>query len=407
MTSTTRRGTVDAATIRAHLVGDRLLDLFVALGLPRPAKRLTPCSLHNDRHGASLSVTPSTGLWYCHAGCGGGTGVDLVMVARSLGVADALAWLADWLGLTGSEPMPALTRPVASTPPAVDAGPFLSALWGIVGGGWSTVSEVPDDECAWSAPVAAWLAESRGIEPDAAYALGCRDWATRRHEIAELVAQTSTDVLEAAGMVRDGKLWAPLRGCLRGDAGAAGVAVPAWRLGAAYPERWRWRLVSPWRGAAGLLKSVACFGPGADFLGAGLPSRPAGAEVRVAPIGSVPLLILTEGEPDWWSVVEAVDGAAAVVAVCGGSPRWRDAWPSMPALRDLGVRRIAVVVHAGKPDENGRGHGDRFSDAVADACASAGLVCDAQNPREGYDLNDRHKKGELREWLRPLLEEAT
>lgn len=392
----------DLESIKRTVLGSRFLDLFAALGFQRPKRRVVPCPLHNDRHGASLSLTPADGLWHCHAGCGGGDQIELVMRARSTDFKSALAWLNEWIGGERIEQQ----APIAErrhAEPVVDAGPFLRALWGIVGEGWESVSEEPDSECMWSAPVAKWLAEDRGIEPDAAYVLGCRDWSTRRKEIASLVESTPSDVLESSGMARDGKLWAPLRGCLRGDPSAAGVAVPAWRLGAAYPERWRWRLVSPWRGAAGLLKSVACFGPGADFLGAGTPPRPAGAEVRVAALGSSPLLILTEGEPDWWSVVESVDGRASVVAVCGGSSRWRESWPSLSKLRTLGVRRIAVVVHAGKPDANGVGHGDRFAHTVAIACAEAGLCCDAMNPSEGNDLNDRHRAGALRSWLEPIL----
>lgn len=383
----------DADDVKRAVTGDRFLDLFEALGMARPRKRLVPCPLHNDRHGASLSVSPSEGLWHCHAGCGGGDQIQLVMVARRCDFRSALLWLDEWTGGARlAEPM----RPVPVRQ-EIDAGPFLRALWGIV----------ETDEAGWSHEVAAWLHEARGVEPDAAFSLGCRDWSLHRGELAKLIDSTSTEVLEAAGLVRDGRLWAPLSGCLRGDPGSAGVAVPAWRLGAAYPERWRWRLLSPWRGPSGLLKSVACFGAGADFLGAGLPPRPAGAEIRIAPIGSVPLLILTEGEPDWWSVTEAADGRASVVSVCGGATRWRDVWPSLAAMKARGVRRIGVVVHAGKPDASGIGHGDRFSEAVADACVIAGLACDAQNPSEGNDLNDRHRAGVLRAWLAPLIDEAT
>lgn len=393
MTSTRRARPVDADDIKRAILGDRFLDLFEALGFPRPRKRVVPCPLHNDRHGASLSLTPADGVWNCHAGCGGGDQIALVMKARACDFKSALVWLNEWTGGARVE----APAPMSAPQRGADAGPFLRALWDIVA----------TDEVGWSPVVETYIAESRGVEPDAAFALGCRDWSVHRAELARLVDATATEVLEAAGLVREGKLWAPLRGCLRGDPGAAGVAVPAWRLGASYPERWRWRLCSPWRGPGGLLKSVACFsggpGPGADFLGAGLPPRPAGAEIRVAPIGSVPLLILTEGEPDWWSVVQAVDGAASVVAVCGGATRWRDTWPSIAALKARGVQRIGVVVHAGKSDGEGRGHGEKFADTVADACVQGGLICDAQNPREGYDLNDRHKAGELRAWLADMI----
>jgi len=270
-------------------------------------------------------------------------------------------------------------------------------------------------ESCWSAPVARWLAEGRGIEPDAAYALGCRDWSARRREIAELLDKTPTEVLEAVGFARDGRVHPAVLGCLQGDPEWAAVAVPVWRLGCAYPERWRFRLVTPRTTHDG--GTVKSWGPYAtdlpvDFLGAGRPARLEAPEVRLAHLGSgvdgAGLVVLVEGEPDWWSATEALDGRAVVLGVCGSPTRWREGWPDLADLAALGVRRVAVCVHHGPPTKgrDGRvlGHGERFAEVVAGACARAGLGFARKLAAEGDDLNDLHRAGRLGDWLADVLE---
>ena len=369
-----------------------------------------PCFLHGG-DGLNLVLTPATGLWHCVSTCGGGDAIGLVEKARSVAFPEALRWLGEWAGFRVTDhawtppaaPERRLATPIAApTPerPSVDAGPFLSELWAVV------------DEAPLSAAADRYLRQTRGIEPDAAYALGCRDWSTRREELAELVQRTSLEVLEAVGLARAGWLWAPLAGLLRGDASWAGLAVPAWRLGAAWPERWRWRFFVPRKtGKQKPLKSQAPLGGGTGLLGLGRPGRLDAPEVDLAWLGSgapgAEIMIIAEGEPDWWTATEVADGRAVVIAVCGSPKRWGDTWPSLSELAARGVRRVAVCVHHGERDPDGRGHGERFAEAVAIACAVAGLDVRRKLPAEGLDLNVMHQKGELRGWLAELFEEAT
>ena len=439
-----------ADEVKAAVTGERFLALVAGLGgKPRKAGAdwRCACFMHGGS-GPNLVLTPSAGLWHCLSSCGGGDAIAMVMRALSLDFLPALEWLAEWAGVfpksgetfagacphgsgsapkgwAGSGPVapvdgtdrrthenarerPRAGHPAPETPtrPSVESGAFLADLWSRVA------------ECCWSAPVACWLAEGRGIEPDAAYALGCRDWSTKRRELAELFDATPTDELEAVGFARDGRVHPAVLGCLRGDPEWAAVAVPIWRFGQAYPERWRSRLVTPRTTRDG--GTVKSFGPYAtglpiDLLGAGRPARLDAPEVRTAHLGSgadgAGLVVLVEGEPDWWSATEVVDGGAVVLGVCGSPTRWREGWPDLADLHALGVRRVAVCVHHGprSKGKDGRelGHGERFAEVVAGGCARAGLAVRQWLPAEGADLNDLHRAGRLRDWLAPLLEGAT
>lgn len=402
---------LDAEAVKAEVKGERFLALVRELGgklegATRSGRDLmVPCFLHGGRS-RKLSLKPDTAEWFCYSGCGqiGGDALELVQKARGLDFKAALEWLAEWAGFHGGggawKPEPRAWTPKPTPKPATTAadaaGAFLAALW-------ATVEEAP-----WSPTVGRWLADVRGIEPDAAYGLGCRDWTTRRAELAELVRKTPTEVLEAVGFKRSGgNLHAAVRGCL---AGLAAVAVPVWRLGCAFPERWRWRWVEAPNGRA---KSDNPFGGElpADLLGVGRPGRLEGAEVRLAHLGSdepgAGLVVLVEGEPDWWAATEALDGRAVVLAVCGSPKRWRPEWPSLHDLAALGVRRVAVCVHHGARADDGRGHGEHFAAAVAAGCARAGLGLPVGKlPAEGRDLNDMHRAGELAGWFSDVLEKV-
>lgn len=406
MTAAAPGGRLDAEAVKAAVRGDRFLALADELGA-RGRKRSGPadwrcaCFLHGG-NGPNLVLSPAKGLWNCLSSCGGGDAIELVQRARGLDFGAALDWLGAWAGVRADgawvrpEPRGRVWAPKPKGPDA--AGAFLAALW-------ATVEEAP-----WSPTVGRWLAEVRGIEPDAAYGLGCRDWTTRRAELAELVHKAPAEALEAVGFARGGYLHAAVRGALEG---VPAVAVPVWRLGCAYPERWRWRWV---KAPAGREKSDNPFGGdlSADFLGVGRPGRLEGAEVRLARLGSgepgAGLLVLVEGEPDWWSATEVLDGRAVVLGVCGSPHRWRPGWPSLLELAALGVRRVAVCVHHGKPKAaDGLGHGEPFAEAVAAECLAAGLgrgACVRKLAAEGRDLNDLHRAGELAGWFSDVLEVA-
>ena len=397
----------DAEAVKAAVMGERFLALADALGARRrqksgPSEWRCACFLHGG-NGPNLALSPSKGVWHCLSACGGGDAIELVRRARDLDFMGALEWLAEWAGFHGGgeawRPEPRVWTPKPTPKPATttaDAtGAFLAALW-------ATVEDAP-----WSPAVAQWLADVRGIEPDAAYALGCRDWTTRASEVGELVHKAPMEALEAVGFARDGYLHAAVRGCLDG---LAAVAVPVWRSGCAFPERWRWRWVEAPGGRAKSDNPFAGELP-ADLLGVGRPGRLEGAEVRLARLGSgepgAGLVVLVEGEPDWWAATEALDGRAVVLAVCGSPKRWRPEWPSLHDLAALGVRRVAVCVHHGARADDGRGHGEHFAAAVAAGCARAGLGLPVGKlPAEGRDLNDMHRAGELAGWFSDVLEKV-
>ena len=415
--------------VKAAVMGDRFLDLVVELGgrfRRRQGARSVrmPCFLHAGVD-PNLVVTPATGLWHCMSSCGGGDQLELVERARGIDFAAALAWLAEWARLGVSRPsLEIAPRPRKVTP--VDTSPLMSELWALV------------ERTSFGHDALAWLA-SRSVEPDAAYALGCRDWTTRRAEIGRLLKSTPDPVLEAAGFGR-GATWRPVQALLAGPRGVvsgpegtspasawSGLAVPAWPLDAAHPTRWRWRLYDAPTGEA---KSRSPIGGDADLLGFVRPPAPRGCSIALPPTG-VDTLLIVEGEPDWLSATEACDGRALVVAVCGGANEWRESWPAFGDIADLGIRRVAVCVHQGRKmaacracgrsihadcdrcrfcaasndatRTDGVGHGETFAADIAEHARMAGLSCRRRLPAEAYDLNDRHRAGALRAWLAEVL----
>jgi hypothetical protein len=389
---------LDAEAVKAAVRGELFVDLARELGgrFKRSGRDWRgPCFLHGG-DGPNLVLTPERGLWHCLSSCGGGDALELVQRALGLEFGPALEWLAKWANVAPGE---RATRARAWAPTKVD--PLAELAEDLLGKVWAVVADAP-----WSPMVARWLDETRRIEPDAAYALGCRDFTTRRDELAELVRGASPGVLEAVGWARGGFLHAAVRGALEG---VPAVAVPVWRLGRAFPERWRWRWVDA---PAGRPKSDSPFAGAipADLLGVGRPDGLEGAEVRLARLGAEGwpgVVVLAEGEPDWWAATEALDGRAVVLGVCGSPKRWRDEWPSWHDLAALGVRRVAVCVHHGEPGPDGRGHGAGFAEDVAARCLGAGMGPGAvvrKLPAEGRDLADLHKAGELAGWFSDVLE---
>ena len=60
------------------------------------------CPFHEDKR-ASFSFHTSTGNWTCHAGCGGGSSFDFVMMQTGAGFKEVLLSLGDDLGLDRPE----------------------------------------------------------------------------------------------------------------------------------------------------------------------------------------------------------------------------------------------------------------------------------------------------------------
>lgn len=390
--------------VKAAATGDALVRIVEALGGTRVSRARngecrTPCIIHGGK-GPNLCISINKGLWHCKACDARGDVFGLVQQARGVSFLEARQWLASFLGIRlddterAHEARPMVPRVSVSTwrPPAVDvAAGFMRDLW-------ATVAEAP-----WSAPTSRWLSDVRGIEPDAAYLTGCRDWSAVRHEVAALANAQPDEVLEAAGWLREGRAHMAVRGVMRGE---PLVAVPVWRRGDAFPVRWRWRWISPPQGVAKSVQPYAC-GVATDLLGVAVPPPLEGAVCRMARLGDgtpgARIAVLVEGEPDWWSSIEALDGRAVVLGVCGSPSEWRREWPRMRDLRRDGVERVVVCVHRGEA-RNGLGHGEVFARAVAAECSAAGLGTPVRRlPAEGRDLADIHKAGELVGWFDRVL----
>lgn len=353
------------------------------------------CPFHGERT-PSLSVDPVKGLYHCFGCQAGGDAIDFVMRYDGLSFRKAVEALGGDVATT----LKRREQKPVSTAPVVDVRPFLAEFWEIV------------KLAPWSNRAVEYLL-SRGVEPDAAWVCGCRDWSSRTREIETLISDAESDVIEAVGFGRDGRLWAPLEHLA--DAPWAGIAVPVWRIGEAFPWRWRCRFISrPYPDAP---KSLSCYSAGSatDFLGAGKPLRLDddvwGDEilnVSRAHLGSgvegAKALLVVEGEPDWWSATEAADGRAVVVAVCGAPTSWRGAWPSLASFRAHGIERVIVCVHEGASTASGEpGHGVRFAEDLAVHAQAVGLTVRARLPAEGRDLNDLHRVRELRAWLDEVI----
>jgi hypothetical protein len=116
------------------------------------------------------------------------------------------------------------------------------------------------------------------------------------------------------------------------------------------------------------------------------------------------VVLVAEGEPDWWALSEVGGASVAVVAVCGGIVRWDDAW-TRRMVSSTSPRLLAVVAHHGKVDSTGTAHGHRLAAEVARSAvrvlgeARAGSIFRRFLLAESDDAADMHRRGELRDWL--------
>lgn len=352
------------------------------------------CPLHSERT-ASFHVYERNQRFYCYGCNRGGDVIEYVRETRGVGFVEALEILGGRTAIAAA-PKPRLR--LVDPPEHPEVQPFLAALWAIV------------ERAPWSPAAAKWLAEARGVEPDAARALGCRDWSTRRDELKALFERTPVEVLKGAGLHSGRAFHVAVAGIMRADRAWTSIAVPVWRIGRSHPERWRYRYLSP---PAGRQKTDSPFSGAVpiDLLGLGRPARLPAPEARLAWIGSgAPgsrLVLVVEGEPDWWSATEVVDGRAVVIAVTGSSTCWKPRWPALADLQALGVQRIAVCVHHGARELRGGrelGHGEALAEDIGLECERLGLAFTRKLPAEGRDLNDLHRAGLLSEWLADVLE---
>ena len=118
------------------------------------------------------------------------------------------------------------------------------------------------------------------------------------------------------------------------------------------------------------------------------------------------MVLICEGEPDWWALTDAVfavapPGDVAVVASCLMSKPWDSSWTA----HLLEAERVIIVTHDA--------HGPGIRDAVATSMVTA-LGTDEARRRfrcsllpESDDAADRHQRGDLVAWLRSVLKEAS
>ena len=74
------------------------------------------CPFHDD-HSPSFSVNLVTGLWTCHAGCGGGNVIDFVMKHKNISFYEALQELATRAGMTAEDTQDRQTREIIRSYP--------------------------------------------------------------------------------------------------------------------------------------------------------------------------------------------------------------------------------------------------------------------------------------------------
>lgn len=339
---------------------------------------------HGDRT-PSLSIGPK--LFHCH-GCGaGGDCFNLVEQLEGLDFKASLAWLRRYAGTDAgttatARPARRRERPAGISPERVEA---MTAIWELV------------EPLALTKAAKRWL-QGRGIGPETAHALGCRDfgWPDTLDKIRAAVEGLSLDLgdgLKWVGLHNEhGRLWWPLRG----DTRAAGLAVPVFTPGHAAPMAWRWRFYQPVVFGPGLvlpIKSMAQPGIGpAPLLGL----RTCG---ELPAVGEARTVIICEGEPDWLSLHDAAGGRAAVLGLCATAGTWEPEWTEYLD----GARRIVVMVHDDK------GTGQKVCNALYLAAvrkwgkATAGARLQRYLVPGDDDCNDNHKRGELAALVERIL----
>lgn len=155
-----------------------------------------------------------------------------------------------------------------------------------------------------SAQAISWL-NSRGIDPEVAYGLGCRDWSMESDAIREWMEEWEDDDLIEAGLARteqrNTKLWVGLEGAI-GQPWAQGIGFPlAHGLNADVPMEWRWRFFKPLKFENGNTLKVM-----AQYKVEGFDAMPLGftRAIQQSTAGKY-VLVIAEGEPDYLSVADA------------------------------------------------------------------------------------------------------
>jgi len=363
---------------------------------------------HGDRR-ASASIGPES--WRCHACGAGGDALALLRVARGLTFPEALAALADLVGVPPEGPAQIARRPwrpsIVSAParpaeapkaPTVPEGAaeLLRAVWRLV-------------EPLRLTPEAEDYLRGRAIEPWAVHETGARDWWPVRDELRELLRGASAESKRAAGFYGEPeggrpKPWWPVAALVTEEARGRGLFVPVFLPGADAPAGWRWRTID----RAARIKALSMPGAAPTPYGLGLPHG--GRLGWLRPAAGHELVVVVEGEPDWWTLAGALGPHAGLVTLTAKTSGW-PAWATAHLQR---AEAVVVVTH--EPRQKAEG-GPKPADPVVDSlflalsaqrgAEAARRVLRVLRQDETADWNDLAQSGRLTErlgLLRPVLD---
>lgn len=247
---------------------------------------------------------------------------------------------------------------------------------------WNILSETSLSEHAIG-----WL-KSRGITPETAYKIGCREVSSVPLAVKRLVSYSyEPSSVGFAHPTNKSKLWYPLKNLNY----HTGLLFPSWDLSYEFPVQWRCRLYRNWNIGGKITKSLAQYSSG-----------------KILPLGmknnDAKLTIICEGEPDFLSLHQTVSDLSEripsinIVGICAISQGWQPEWTSCL----LNSQKIVVAVH----DNH---EGKSFAANVARNIVQEKGIEFARNNvfrmlfDETDDANDYHQRGMLIEWLTNLL----
>jgi hypothetical protein len=247
---------------------------------------------------------------------------------------------------------------------------------------WEILIETPLSENA-----SAWL-KSRGIKPDTAYKMGCRELSSEPLAIKRLLTHKyDPSSVGFASPDNKEKLWFPLKNINTHK----GLLFPSWIANHDFPIQWRCRLYQPWNFDGRLTKSLAQY-----------------SKSKIIPLGlkksNPDLSIICEGEPDFLSLYQVASDLLGIsptfniIGICAIAQGWEPEWTSSL----VSSQKIVIAVH----DNH---EGKTFAAKVArNIVKIKGLDFAKSNVfrmlfDENNDANDFHKNGKLNEWLLNLL----
>ncbi|MCB9730204.1 MAG: hypothetical protein H6746_17160 [Deltaproteobacteria bacterium] len=341
-------------------------------------------------------MQPFDDYFVCHgADCGvRGDCYDLVQLAMGGDFRSALRWLEAAEGVGGTVSTRRSSAAICRRGAALERerSEAWSARLEVHAQLWGTLAQAEPSSAAER-----WLRQVRGLAPNVAYGVGCRDWESSLPRLLHYLDSVALPKLRAAGLAGpDGKPWWPLGALARGDARLRGLGIPIWLPEHDFPVAWRWRLYRPFRG----VKVVAQYGAEGGWVAPPLGVGRGCADACQPGVGrrSNGVILIAEGEPDWLTMLECASGRAAVYGVVATGGGWRRQWS-----RYLdGFERVVVFTH----DTSHRllagvltAMEARFGTVEAHARFRFHLFA------EGLDANDLHRSGELAPFVEAALED--